>query len=89
MISRTTKKFWKAYAKLDETIQQQAHNSYRLFRQDQYHPSLHFKKVHDTLPIYSARVNLDYRAVGILDNNEIIWFWIGTHDAYEKLLSRL
>jgi hypothetical protein len=89
MISKTTKKFWKAYAKLDRTVQQQARSSYRLFRENPQHPSLNFKKVHDSLPIYSARVNLSHRAVGILEKNEIIWFWIGPHDAYENLLSRL
>ena len=89
MVSRTTKKFWKAYEKLDETVQKQAQASYRLFRKNPQHPSLHFKKVHDRLPIYSVRINLNHRAVGILENNEIIWFWIGAHDAYEKLLSQL
>ena len=89
MVSKTTRKFWKAYGKLDETVQRQAVAGYRLFRQNPQHPSLHFKKVHDKLPIYSARVNLNHRAVGILDDNEIIWFWIGAHDAYEQLLSRL
>ncbi len=89
MISRTTQKFWKAYEKLDETVQKQAQASYRLFCKNPQHPSLHFKNVHDSLPIYSARVSLNHRAVGILENNEIIWFWIGPHDAYEKLLSRL
>ncbi len=79
MVARTTKKFWKAYAKLDETVQQQARSSYRIFRENPQHPSLNFKKVHDSLPIYFARVNLSYRAVGIIEKNEII----------EKLLSRL
>ena len=81
--------FWKTYAKLDDTTQQKARAAYRLFCENSQHPSLKFKKVHDNLPMYSARVCLNYRAVGILENNEIIWFWIGHHDAYEKLLSKL
>ncbi len=89
MVSRTTKKFWKAYEQLDKTIQKQARASYYLFRDNPQHPSLNFKNVHDKLPIYSARVNLNHRAVGILKDNEIIWFWIGPHDAYEKLLLKL
>ncbi len=32
-----------------------------MFRQDSNHPSLRFKKVHSTLPVYSARVTADYR----------------------------
>jgi hypothetical protein len=45
--------------------------------------------VHPTQPIYSARVNLDYRVLGILDGEEIAWFWIGSHADYDKLLGRL
>jgi hypothetical protein len=50
---------------------------------------MHFKKVHARRPIYSARINIEYRAVGIIENDEVIWFWIGPHKDYEKLLARL
>lgn len=54
------------------------------------HPSLRFKKVHNTLPIYSVRVDLDWRALGVLKKEEaVIWFWIGPHSEYEILLSEL
>ena len=89
MLSTTTKKFRKAYEKLDKIVQRQTRASYRLFQENPYHPSLHFKNVHDNLPVYSARVNLDYRVVGILEDDTIVWFWIGPHDAYERLISRL
>ncbi|MGL5034837.1 MAG: type II toxin-antitoxin system RelE family toxin [Microcystaceae cyanobacterium] len=88
MISRTNKKFWQAYDKLDKTVKQQAYAAYRLFCLNPQHPSLHLKCVHGNLPIYSVRINLNYRAVGIMENKEIIWFWIGSHDEYEKLISR-
>jgi hypothetical protein len=39
--------------------------------------------------IYSARTNDSYRAVGILDEGDIVWFFIGTHTEYDKLLSQL
>jgi hypothetical protein len=70
-------------------IRLQAREAYKRFQFNPYHPSLHFKKVHAKRPIYSVRINIDYRAVGILDNDEIIWFWIGPHKDYEKLLTRL
>jgi hypothetical protein len=63
--------------------------SHRLFKQNPQHPSLRFKRVHAILPIYSARINLDYRVVGALNGDEIVWFWIGPHDQYEQLLKRL
>ncbi len=50
------------------------------------HPSLHFKRVDDEEPIYSARVSNDYRVLGFLKGNMVLWYWIGNHDEYERLL---
>lgn len=41
-----------------------------MFQQNPAHPGLQFKKVHDKLPVYSARINLDYRAVGVMAADE-------------------
>ena len=87
--SYTTERFRRALAKLPASVRQQAREAYRLFKQNPQHPSLRFKPVHDTLPTYSARVNLNYRVLGTLDGNEIVWFWIGPHDQYERLLKQL
>ena len=89
MKSRTTERFRRAYITLPEQVRRQARAAYRLFAQNPQHPGLRFKRVHPTLPVYSARVNLDYRAVGVLDGDEIVWFWIGAHAEYHLLLSRL
>lgn len=89
MNSRTTERFRRCYALLPAQVQRQAREAYRLFRDDPKHPSLQFKKVHPTLPVYSARVNLDDRAVGVLAGDEIVWFWIGPHKEYERLLKSL
>ena len=35
--------------------------------------------------IYSARVGLGYRALGILRGPRIIWYWIGAHSEYDRL----
>jgi hypothetical protein len=29
---------------------------------------------------------LGYRALGLLKGDTVTWFWIGTHDEYERLL---
>ena len=63
---------------------EQARASYRLFEQNPQHPSLQFKKVHNNLPIYSVCINLNHRAVGIREGEDIIWFWIGPHSEYEQ-----
>lgn len=89
MKSRTTSKFRKMFADLPEQVQEQAREAYRQFKEDPNYPSLKFKKVHPQLPIYSARVNRDYGAVGQLDEDTVIWFWIGSHADYDKLLNQL
>ena len=89
MISHTTSSFRHLLENLPADVRMQARDAYRQFKNNRFHPSLHFKKVHSRRPIYSARINIDYRAVGIIDGEEIIWFWIGSHKEYEKLLARL
>ena len=67
MRSRATPRFWAAYRDLPPEIQELARKAYRLFRENPAHPSLHFKKVHYREPVYSARVSLGYRALGLLN----------------------
>ncbi len=89
MRSRTTAGFRKALANLPAAVQEQARDAYRKFRTNPWHPSLRFKQVHATLPIYSARVGLHYRAVGERHDDEtVVWFWIGSHAEYDQLLRR-
>jgi len=89
MKSRTTARFRQAFANLPQQVQQQTREAYRQFQQDPSHPSLRFKKVHPELPIYSARIGKSYRAVGQLDGDTVIWFWVGSHAEYDRLLSQL
>ena len=70
-------------------MQDQARLAYRLFRDNPEHPSLRFKPVHPSRPIYSARVGLGYRALAVRDGEAVIWFWIGSHADYDHVLKRL
>jgi hypothetical protein len=70
-------------------MQEKSRASYRLWSTDPDQPSLRFKKVHATRPIYSVRIDLDWRAVGVLNGDTVVWFWIGPHAEYEKLLRSL
>ena len=72
MTSKTTNRFRKAYAQLPEHVQRRAREAYRLFRDNPSHPSLRFKQVHATLPIYSARVGLGYRALAVRDDDTVV-----------------
>jgi hypothetical protein len=87
--SVTTERFRKLYAAASPRQQAQIKASYKLWRENPGHPSIRFKKVHDTEPIYSARVGLDWRALGVLDGGTVVWFWVGAHDEYDALLKRL
>ena len=89
MKSRATPRFWASYRDLPTEVKEAARKAYRLFRADPQHPSLQFKKVHVREPLFSVRVTLGYRALGLLDGDEIAWFWIGTHAAYDRLLDNL
>jgi hypothetical protein len=89
MNSRTTIRFGTLLAKLPGGVRQQARDAYPLFRLNPAHPGLRFKKVHPDPPIYSARVGIGYRAVGTLDGDTIVWFWIGSHADYDQLLDHL
>ena len=39
--------------------------------------------------VYSVRVTLGFRALGLLEGEEITWFWIGSHADYDRLLKTL
>lgn len=88
MISKTTRKFRACLQSLPDLIRRQAKEAYRLFREDPHHPGLNFKQVHPSQPIFSARVGLHYRAVCVRDGDVVVWFWIGSHSDYDKLLVR-
>jgi len=87
--SKTTAKFWKCHESLPVEIKKKAKEAYLLFREDPWYSSLHFKRVHSSLPVYSVRITKDYRAVGILKDERVIWFWIGSHSGYNNLLRQL
>jgi hypothetical protein len=87
--SHTTTRFRSAFEALPEKVQRNARRAYRLFQKDPQHPSLQFKQVHPARPIFSARVALGYRALAVREGNDIIWFWVGSHADYDRLLSQL
>lgn len=88
MSSRTTVAFRKAFASLPDDIQDRAREAFELFTKNPHHPGLRLKRVHSADPIYSVRVSLDYRALARRTDGAWIWFWIGSHSDYDKLLQR-
>ena len=83
MNHHTTTDFWECYARLSEAVQQVADRHYALLRADSRHPSLRFKKVRR---LWSVRAGAGYRALAAEAPDGLVWFWIGPHDEYERLL---
>lgn len=80
----TTPDFWACFEKLPESIQNLARKNYQLLSEDPSHQSLHFKKVKN---YRSVRIGIHYRALGIEAGSDIVWFWIGSHADYDRLIS--
>ncbi|MDZ4717323.1 MAG: hypothetical protein SH847_02555 [Roseiflexaceae bacterium] len=86
MKSAVTDAFIGVFYDLPDAVKDQARKNYRLWRENLYHPSLHFKRVHRTEPLYSVRIGLGWRALGLLDEGGMTGFWIGSHADYDRLI---
>lgn len=75
--------FWTYHKKLPEYIRTLADKNFVLLKADFNRPSLHFKKIGR---FWSVRVGLHYRALGMEAPEGILWFWIGSHADYDKLV---
>lgn len=78
-------RFWQHYTKLPEDIRVRADKQFALLKQNPSHPSLHFNKVGK---FWSARVNAGMRALAVESGGDLIWFWIGDHREYDRILKR-
>jgi hypothetical protein len=83
MKSSTTPDFRERLAALPLEVRRSALKNYRLWRVNPRHPSLRFKPVGE---YWSVRVGASHRALGRKRHGEMIWFWIGSHDEYERLI---
>jgi hypothetical protein len=82
---RASRRFWTHYRSLPIEVQRLADANYQLLKVDPRHPSLHFKQAGR---YWSVRVGLHYRAVAVQDAEDVVWFWIGHHSEYDRLLGR-
>jgi hypothetical protein len=87
--SFTTTRFWETFGALPIAAQRQGRAAYRLFQENPFHPSLQFKQVHRVRSIYSVRIGLHYRALGVRDGEEVVWYWAGTHAEYDRIVAQL
>lgn len=79
----TSPKFWAAYDALPFQVRRLADANYALLKRDPHHPSLQFKKVGR---YWSVRVGLRYRALALEVEDGYLWFWIGSHADYDRVI---
>jgi hypothetical protein len=87
--SSIAKDFRDLLYRLPAAVQEQVARAYDLWRTQPYHNSLQFKRISRRQPIYSVRISLGYRALGLREGDHVCWFWIGPHSEYDELLKRL
>jgi len=75
--------FWLAYESLSISAQRIADKNYEILKSNPRHPSLHFKK---TGRYWSVRIGIHYRALAVEVEDGFLWFWIGNHTEYDKLI---
>ncbi len=76
--------FWELLDKLPGSVRVLANKNFQLLKTDPKHPSLHLKKAGK---YWSVRVGIKYRALGVDVEDGILWFWIGTHSEYDRLMA--
>jgi hypothetical protein len=72
MKSRAVAGFWDGYNLLPPVVQELAVKQYKLWLANPHHPSVRFKKIGAR---WSARITDDYRAIGVMEGDTVIWFF--------------
>ncbi len=78
-----TSEFWYSYRQLPDAVRDLADKNFRLLQADSNHPSLRLKRIG---AYWSARVGLHYRVLARNRDEGLVWFWVGHHSEYERLL---
>lgn len=89
MRSKTTRGFRERLNALPADVRQKARTNYKAFLADPYQSNLDFKRVAGRGATYSIRIGLYYRELAKLEETgDLVWYWVGSHADYDKLLSR-
>jgi hypothetical protein len=78
-----SQEFWRLYEQLPENIRRLADKNFEILKADPRHPSLRLKKVGR---YWSARIGDRHRTLAVESPDGLIWFWIGTHADYDRLI---
>jgi hypothetical protein len=88
--SQRTRSFRRLFARLPSHVQAQIRESYQLFKHNPWHPALNFERIHycvrPSSPVYATRIGRRYRAMGRLEGDTIQWFFVGSHEEYNRFV---
>ena len=87
MKSSALPEFWACLNQLPPKVQRTAQKNFKLWQQEPTLKSLGFKRIKADL--WSVRAGSGFRALATFEDGCYIWFWIGGHDEYERLLRQL
>lgn len=82
MTGKAHRRFWKSFEQLPPKVQDLARKKYALWKKDPFHPSLGFEERRNNICV--VRIGNSYRALGLREGDLIVWFWIGTHEDYNR-----
>ena len=86
MNSKGTSRFWSLYGALPAHVKRLARKNYQLWKSNENHPSLAFKRLKGgNGGRFSIRVGDHYRAVGEVVGDSVEWVWIGSHEEYNHI----
>ncbi len=74
MESRITDRFRKCFDDLPQKVKAEARKSFKIWKTDPYIEKLKFKKIHSKENMYSIRIGLNWRALGIKDKTPLFGF---------------
>jgi hypothetical protein len=83
--SHAVPEFWDCYDRLPESVRSLADKKYVLFQENPFHPSLGLQQKGE---VWTIDIGRSYRALAWREGNDFHWYWIGSHEAYNKLLRR-
>lgn len=86
MRSRMSPAFREQLRNLPGPIAAAAEKAFHIWRRDRNHPSIEFKLVKKKQRVWSARISLHWRALAAERSEGFLWFWIGSHAEYDRVL---
>ena len=77
--------YWQRFDELPDDIRELAEENYQLWKTNPHHPKLRFKQILESPKVFSFRVGLRHRTVGVeTPDGHMAWFWVGSIDDFRR-----